>query len=136
VFIVQHALSLGQDYAFLYPFLVQDEATYVPRLIARLRVEGDPIAQKSVIRALWYAATPGAEAAVREAAVDQRIASVARDDATRLLQSLDSVRGWPTDDPMLRRIYAMIDASPSSETELRAKRKRGCDQSATRRCMI
>jgi hypothetical protein len=124
VFIVQHALSLGQDYAFLYPFLVQDEAMYVPRLISRLRVESDPIAQKSVIRALWYAATPAAEAAVRAAAADQRIASVARDDATRLLQSLDSVRGWRTDDPSLRRIYAMIDVSPSSsDSELRAKRK-------------
>jgi hypothetical protein len=124
VFIVQHALTLGQDYAFLYPFLVQDEATYVPRLVHRLRVETDPVAQKSVVRALWYAATSDAEAALRTAAVDQRLSSVARDDATRLLQGLDSARRWPTNDPTLQSIYAMVHASATtSEKELRVRRK-------------
>ena len=46
-YITPHAMSLGQDYAFLYPFLVQEESTYVPRLIARLAAEADPTAQRS-----------------------------------------------------------------------------------------
>ena len=123
-FIVQHALTLGQDYAFLYPFLVQQESAYVPRLVALLVGVNDATAQKSIIRALWYAATHDSEAAVRAAAGDRRLADSARADARHLLQGLATVRGWPGDHATLRRIRRAIDVSPGiTEEELRLRRR-------------
>jgi len=123
VFIVQHALSLGQDYAFLYPFLVQEESTYVPKLIARLEKEQDPTAQKSLVRALWYAATPEAEAALRSFAGAPG-SSVGMDDARKLLETLKTVRQWKPTDPTLKRIRSAVKASQrTSVSELRAKRR-------------
>jgi hypothetical protein len=124
VFIVQHALSLGQDYAFLYPFLVQEESVYVPRLIARLREERDPIAQKSLVRALWYAATPDAEDALRTFANEPGSVSTATEDARKLLESLGTVRQWKADDQTLKRVRSAINVSERvSVPELRTKRR-------------
>jgi hypothetical protein len=123
VFIVQHALTLGQDYAFLYPLLVRPESTYVPRLIALLETEADATAQKSVIRALWYAATAEAEAAVLAAATNQRLSEAARADAQKLLRGLSTARGWKEDDATLKRIREIVSVSAAAtEGELRAKR--------------
>lgn len=124
VFIVQHALTLGQDYAFLYPLLVQQEASYVPRLMALLVEVTDATAQQSIIRALWYAATREAEAAVRAAATDNRLAAPARADARRYLQSLATLRGRKEDNATLQRVRDAIGASPSiTEEELRSRRR-------------
>ena len=124
VFIVQHALSLGQDYAFLYPLLVQDESVYMPKLLARLREEQDPTAQKSLVRALWYAATTEAESALKAFAVASGPSSPAKEDAHKLLNSLDEVRRLKPGDATLKRILAMAKASTTTaESELRAKRR-------------
>jgi hypothetical protein len=123
VFIVQHALSLGQDYAFLYPFLVQEESAYVPKLIARLQNEQDPTAQKSLVRALWYAATPEAEAALRSFA-GAPSPSLGAADARRFLETLKTVRQWKSTDPTLERIRSAVDTGQqASVSELRAKRR-------------
>ena len=125
VFIVQHALSLGQDYAFLYPFQVQDENAYVPRLIARLPSESDPTAQKSLVRALWYAATPESEAAIRSFATSASASSVAKADALALLKGLDEVRRWPSDHSTLERIRSAVNVPDAvSLSELRAMRRK------------
>ncbi len=124
VFVVPHALNLGQDYAFLYPFLVQDEAKYVPKLIDRLKTEKDPTAQKSLVRALWYAATTESEAAVRAFANNPGAAADARSDARKLIQRTDEERRWAPSDMTLKRVLAAVKVSPNaSEAELRAKRR-------------
>ena len=124
VFIVQHALTLGQDYAFLYPFLVQQESTYVPRLAVLLQTTTDASAQKSIIRAMWYAATIEAETAIKSAAADRRLADLARADARQLLQSLATVRGWSESNANLKRVRESVGVTSSAtEGELRAKRR-------------
>lgn len=123
VFIVQHALTLGQDYAFLYPLLVREESAYVSRLVTLLETATDAVAQKSVIRALWYAATAEAEAAVRAASMSQHLAESARADARKLLQGLATARGWKEGDATLERVREMVGVSAAvTEGELRAKR--------------
>jgi hypothetical protein len=52
VFISMHALTLGQDYSFIYPLLVQDEAKYTSRLIERTKVEKDTTALNTLLLAL------------------------------------------------------------------------------------
>jgi hypothetical protein len=124
VFIVQHALSLGQDYAFLYPFLVQDEAAYAPKLIKRLSEERDPVAQKSLVRAIWYAATADGESAIRQLAAEGGASSPAKEDARKLVEGLNAIRLWKPDDPDLKRINSTVEAtSKITEAELRAKRR-------------
>lgn len=124
VFIVQHALSLAQDYAFLYPLLVQDESAYVPRLIARLRDDNVAAAQKSLVLALWYAATPEAEAAVRTYATEPEASAAAKDQARKLVERLESVLRWTPDDATLQRIRSAVGVSAGvSEAELRSKRR-------------
>ncbi len=123
VFIVQHVLTLGQDYAFLYPFLVQKEANYASRLIALLRQEKDAVAQKSILLALWYAATPEAETALRSSVNDQHLDVSARQKAHQFLKGLEKIRKWKNSDPALQRLRDAVDVSPgTSEETLRSKR--------------
>lgn len=123
-FILLHALRLGQDYAFLYPFLVQQESTYVPRLITLLQSTSDATAQTSIIRALWYAATPEAEAAVQSAAGDGRLSEAAREEARQLVQSVKTIRGWSERNPTLKSIREAVGVSgTASEDDLRARRR-------------
>lgn len=124
VFIVAHALSLGQDYAFLYPLLVQEEANYVPRLVERLRSERDATAQKSLIRALWYSATPEAESALRALAANPGASDAVRDDARNMLKRVSETRGWNSSNPSLKKLlgYLKLKSEPA-EAELRAKRR-------------
>lgn len=123
-FIVQHALTLGQDYAFLYPFLVQQESSYVPRLIALLADESDAVAQKSIVRALWYAATPEAESAVIAAAGSNRLSALAKADARALVKGLGVVRAWKEGDAVLKRVRETLEVNAATtEAELRSKRR-------------
>ena len=64
-FIVQHALTLGQDYSLIYMLFPMDETLFVPDLIARLAAEKNVQSQKSLLLALWYAATPAGRAAIK-----------------------------------------------------------------------
>ncbi len=124
VFIVEHALTLGQDYAFLYPLLVQDETIYVPKLLSRLATEEDPVAQKSLVLALWYAATPESEDALRKLVSDPRTSSLAAGHARTLLDSLNQVRVWKRNEADLKELLSSVDASSSMKvSELRAKRR-------------
>ncbi|MBC3880614.1 hypothetical protein H8K35_03160 [Undibacterium sp. LX40W] len=59
-----HALNLAQDYCFVYPLLVQDETKYTLRLIEKIKLEKDPVALKTLLLALYYAALPNSEAAI------------------------------------------------------------------------
>ena len=124
VFIVQHALTLGQDYAFLYPLLIQDEQTYVARIDNRLQAEQEPTAQKSLVRALWYSATAEAENALRTFVASPAASSLAKDDARRLLERTDAERKWPTSNATLKRVLANLGLkNEPAEAELRTKRR-------------
>jgi hypothetical protein len=124
VFIVQHALTLGQDYAFLYPFLVQNEDRYVPRLLDRLKTEQDSTAQKSLVLALWYAATAESETALRAFADNPSTNAAVRDEVKKLVAHMDEVRSWSPSNSTLRRVLDSVKAKAnSSESDLRAKRR-------------
>ncbi len=122
VFIVQHSLNLGQDYAFLYPLMLQEEDKYVPRLIKRLNTEKDGTAQKSLARALFYAATTDAEAALRAFLHSPNATSLAKDALSKWLAELNRVRKGS--DREVNRLFKILALSPqSNESELRTKRR-------------
>jgi hypothetical protein len=72
VFIPQHALTLGQDYALICMLFPMDETLFVPDLTARLADESNVQSQKSLLLALWYTVTPVGEAAIRSFADSQK----------------------------------------------------------------
>lgn len=53
-YIPQHAVTLGQDYSFIYMLFPMEEHQYLDALAQRLAVEEDITAAKSLILALWY----------------------------------------------------------------------------------
>ncbi|MRR56826.1 MAG: hypothetical protein EG824_01230 [Deltaproteobacteria bacterium] len=122
-FIVAHALELGQDFAFLYPLLVQDEARYVSRLIERARAERDPTATVTLLRALWYAATPEAEAALRSLA-EQRSDKTKSTEAKILLERISTIRSLKPDDKSIKYLESKFSSLlTASNAEIRAKRR-------------
>jgi len=124
VFVVQHSLKLGQDYAFLYPLLVRDEATYVPALIARLQAEKESTAQRSLVYALLYAATPESEKAIRTFADSADGSPAVRQDARQWLGRMEEARQWPSTHATLKRIVEELELPPEvTEDELRKKRR-------------
>lgn len=70
VFIAQHVLTLGQNYALVYLLLPTDQDFWLDPAIARLMMERDETAQKSLLLLLWYAQTNAADKAVKEFAAD------------------------------------------------------------------
>lgn len=63
-FIPQHALKLGQNYSLIYMLFPMEETLFVDDLIGRLDSETSPNSQRSILLALWCAATPGAREAL------------------------------------------------------------------------
>jgi hypothetical protein len=123
-FIVMHSLTLGQDYAFLYPFLVREESAYVPALIERLKIEREPVAQKSLVRALWYAATGQAITALREFSKSNRADADVKSTLRKRLATVDDIRSRPRNDSKIDAIRKQFGVPASaSERELREKRR-------------
>jgi hypothetical protein len=92
-YIVAHALTPGQDYAFVYPLLLQDEARYVPRIADRVKVERDATALRTLVRALWYAATAGSVQVLRSVAASASHPPSAREEARKTVERVESARG-------------------------------------------
>ncbi len=84
-----HALTLGQDYSFVYPLLVQDETRYTGRLIGRTKTEADPSALKTLLLALYYSALPDAEETIHSMAQSKTLPADVLDRA-RLVEGLIS----------------------------------------------
>ncbi len=126
VFIPQHALTLGQDYSFLYPLLVQDEHRYVSRIIEKFGKEKNPTAQKTLLRALYYAATPETEEALHSIAIDKRLSPEIQKQAKVIFERIDEAREMDTAKVLDWMKRNMVDVSPSAtEKDLRfARRKR------------
>lgn len=77
-FIPQHALTLGQDYSLIYMLFPMQESVFVEDLARRLASESSPKSQRSILLALWYAATPSAKDALsRYAAVSGEVQAYA-----------------------------------------------------------
>jgi len=64
VFIPQHALTLGQNYAVIYMLLPTNQDYWLQRAIDRLQIENNETAQKSLILLLWYAQTELSDKAI------------------------------------------------------------------------
>ncbi len=78
VFVPQHALTLGLDYALVYMLLPEDPEFWLYPAIGRLRAERDQAAQKSLLWLLWYAQTTEGDKALSDFASD-----ISKPDATR-----------------------------------------------------
>ena len=125
-FIVAHALTLGQDYAFVYPLLLKDESQYLGRLVERLRTEQDPIAQKTLVLAIWYAATPDAERALQDFATGgNSVSEVIRKEAARMLSRIEESRSLTFGAQSALYLRGKTDISSNDGTsEIRAKRRK------------
>jgi hypothetical protein len=84
-FIVQHALTLAQNYSLIYMLAPMEDSRYLTPLMARLDSEPDMESQKSVLLALWYTATPEATAKMERFRTDESKSKESRDYAGELL---------------------------------------------------
>ncbi|MEE8443783.1 MAG: hypothetical protein V3S44_00435, partial [Alphaproteobacteria bacterium] len=91
-FIVQHVLTLGQDYAFIYMLLPVKEQYYLPKALARLRRESDPVALESLLKLLWYSDTADADAAIEWASTADRLPRDVRKLAADMVEQLRKAR--------------------------------------------
>jgi hypothetical protein len=64
IFIVDHVLTLGQDFSVLYCLLCMDEGAYLDRLIRRLEVEKNPDTVKTIILSIAYTVTDKGQKAI------------------------------------------------------------------------
>jgi hypothetical protein len=69
-FVGEHVLTLDQDYVLIYLLLPTDQSYWLEPAIARLGMERDQTAQKSLLLLLWYAQTDIADKALRDFAAD------------------------------------------------------------------
>jgi hypothetical protein len=112
VFIPQHALTLGQNYALIYMVFPMDPVQWLPPVLARLRVEPEPTAQKSLLLLAWYAQTKEADAALSAFAAD-----IAKPDASREYARELSDRNTKAG------LLASATSALHSEASLRAQRR-------------
>lgn len=124
-FVVAHAMNLGQNYAFVYPLLVQDEARYVPRVGERMNMETDPVALKTLALALLYAATPESERILRSLAdASAPSGQAARDAALPMVERIDAARSlWTIGVTANTLRWRAGFPTGATEAEIRAKRK-------------
>lgn len=111
VFIPQHVLTLGQDYALIYMLLPTEPKFWEAPAIQRLNQESDTTAQKSLVLLLWYAQDNAADQALHAISQDQNRSA----DLRKLVQDLENRE---------RQIRAngKKGGSHSSESDLRRRR--------------
>jgi hypothetical protein len=112
VFIPQHVLTLGQNYALIYLLLPTDMDYWIQPAINRLKTETDETAQKSLLLLLWYAQTEAADKAVSAFAGDASKPSVSRTYANELVHRKDKIG-----------VKDRAEALVASEPSLRQKRR-------------
>jgi hypothetical protein len=106
VFIPQHVLTLGQNYALVYMVLPTNQDYWLQPAIDRLRTEHEQTAQKSLILLLWYAQIDGADKAIALFATDGSKPASARDYARQIVQTKDkSQRNRKSKHWLLRRLH-------------------------------
>ena len=112
VFIPQHVLTLGQNYALIYLLLPTDMEYWLRPAINRLKTENDQTAQKSLLLLLWYAQTDAADQAMAAFAGDTSKPSVSRTYANELVHRKDKIG-----------VKDRAEALVASEPSLRQKRR-------------
>ena len=90
-FIVQHALTLGQNYSLIYMLFPMDESVFLTDLASRLVAENNVQSQKSLILALWYTVTPDGSVAIKKFADDPKNPEESKTYAKELLARKGSV---------------------------------------------
>jgi hypothetical protein len=112
VFVPQHSLTLGQNYALVYMLLPTDQGFWEQPTIDRLKTETDETAQKSLIVLLWYAQADAADKAIGAFATDANNSSAARAYAREIMARKDQISQ-----------KQRAEASGSTDATLRQKRK-------------
>jgi hypothetical protein len=95
-FIVQHALTLGQDYSLICMLFPMPDSMFVGPLVDRLKTEQNVVSQKSILLALWYSMTPEAKAALARFIDDASKPQEARDYGRRLAERKAPTAGMAT----------------------------------------
>ena len=90
-FIVQHALTLGQDYSLIYMLFPMPDSKFVGALSSRLSNEENIQSQKSILLALWYAMNPDARATITKFIADNSKPQESRDYAKKLSERKASI---------------------------------------------
>jgi hypothetical protein len=112
VFIPQHVLTLGQNYALVYMLLPTNQDYWLQPAIDRLQKEHDETAQKSLILLLWYAQTDAADKAIATFAADTSEPAATRDYVRQMMQAQSKVGA-----------KQRTEALAFSEASLRQKRR-------------
>lgn len=112
VFIPQHVLTLGQNYALIYMLLPTNQDYWLQPAIKRLGTEHDEAAQKSLILLLWYAQCNAADEEVATFAADATKPAGARDYAKQIMQARNKIGA-----------KQKVEALASTEASLRQKRR-------------
>lgn len=112
VFIPQHVLTLGQNFALIYMLMPTNQDYWLQPAIDRLQNESNQVAQKSLILLLWYAQTESADKAVAAFAADASKPAEVRDYAKQIIQAKAKIG-------MKQRAAAIA----FSESSLRQKRR-------------
>lgn len=107
-FIPQHALTLGQDYSFIYALFSLDDSEFLPALLARLKSEANPKSQKSLLQGICYTCTNTGRDAIEAFALDNSRPRESREYAQHLLKLLKAGSKSP---------------KPSAMAKLKEKRK-------------
>lgn len=71
-FIVQHALTLGQDYSLICMLMLINQNLYIDKALTRIKNETDATAMESLLKLLWYADTPEAIKAITSISTDTK----------------------------------------------------------------
>jgi hypothetical protein len=121
VFIVQHALTLAQNYSLVSMLLPVSEEHWVEKAIARLELETDETSQKSLLLLLWYAQTGDADAALSAFIGNEEKPQASRDYGRELLEkystAADSVKSDDTEtEDSIRKARRSILGTISDET--------------------
>ena len=112
VFIPQHVLTLGQNYALIYLLLPTDQDYWLQPAVERLKIERDETAQKSLLLLLWYAQTDAADHALSAFASDANKPSASRTYARELVHRKDKIEA-----------KQRAEALAETEASLRQKRR-------------
>lgn len=113
VFIPQHVLTLGQNYALIYMLFPTDQAYWEGPAIERLKVEKDVTAQKSLLLLIWYAQSDRGDAAIRAFSLDAGKPAESRKYARKLLEGESKLA-----------TQGLLEAGTQTQQSLRLKRRK------------
>jgi hypothetical protein len=112
-------LQIGPDYSLVFMLMPTDERFFLPRAIARLDLEADELALRSLLLLVWYAGTEEGDAAiarVAEAGPTPRV----REYAASMKNRTSMLRTDPRVGDFIRMNFPRLESpSPSEIRELR-----------------